>query len=65
MRNSTGAERGERSNVELVMQGYVVAAVISTSGLDVLLMVTLFFLGFATLRGVLGCALSLSDRVIE
>jgi len=38
----------------LVVQGYVVAAVVSTSGWDVLLMVTLFLLGIVTLREVVG-----------
>jgi hypothetical protein len=45
---------GDRVGLQLVMQGYLVAAMISTSGWDVLLMVTLFLVGIVTLRGVVG-----------
>ncbi len=50
------AKRGwsDMVGLQLVMQGYVVAAMISTSGWDVLLMVTLFLLGIITLREVVG-----------
>jgi len=46
--------RNERVGLQLAMQGYMVAAVISTSGWDVLLVVTLFLLGIVTLRQVAG-----------
>ncbi|HMD98593.1 MAG TPA: hypothetical protein VKM93_14820 [Terriglobia bacterium] len=46
--------RSDRVGLQLVVQGYVVAAVVSTSGWDVLLMVTLFLLGIVTLREVVG-----------
>jgi hypothetical protein len=45
---------GNKVGLQLVMQGYLVAAMISTSGWDVLLMVTLFLLGIVTLRAVAG-----------
>ncbi len=44
----------ERSSIELVMQGYVVVAMISTSGWDVLLMATIFLLGIVTVRETVG-----------
>jgi hypothetical protein len=45
-------KRGPHStlNLELVMQSYVIVCVFSTSGLDVLLMITLFLLGALSLR---------------
>jgi len=51
-----GEKRGwvERVALQLVIPGYVVAAMISTSGWDVLLMVTLFLLGIVTVREAVG-----------
>ena len=37
-------------NLEFVFETYLIVCVVSTSGLDVLLMVTLFLLGLMTLR---------------
>jgi len=48
----------ERASIELVMQGYVVVAMISTSGWDVLLMATFFLLGIVALREMAGRVLN-------
>jgi hypothetical protein len=49
-----GAKRGwvERVGIQLVIQGYLVLALTSTSGWDVLLMITFLLLGIVALRGV-------------
>jgi len=45
---------GDRVSLQLVMRGYLVVAMTSTSGWDVLLIVTLFLLGIVALREVVG-----------
>ena len=54
MYRNTKNERGERASLKLAMQGYAVAAVVSTTGWDALLLITFLLLGILTLRGVLG-----------
>ena len=52
MRNDAKRGWDERVGLQLVMQGYVLAAVVSTSGWDVLMLITLFLIGLVTLREV-------------
>jgi len=41
-----------RADVELVMQGYVIVAILSTSGWDALMLTTLLLLGILTVREI-------------
>jgi hypothetical protein len=50
MRYSKSTRRRQSGGIELLCQGYVIVSILSTSGLDVLLMVTLMFLIATSLR---------------
>jgi len=50
-----------RLGLQLVLQGYAVAAVVSTSGWDVLLLITFSLLGVVALREILRSALGLLE----
>ena len=67
MRKYRDAKRGwgERVSLQIVMQGYLVVAVTSTSGWDVLLMVTLLLLGIVTLREVVGASRHCFSKVFD
>ena len=43
---------GDRDSIQLVMQGYVIVAMVSTSGWDVLMIMTAFLFGIVMLRGM-------------